>query len=205
MAPSPESLAAQAALANHAHAPRVALVCDLIEENWPSMNLVAEMLFEQMRASHHSEITAVRLCPPMRRRFTRLPLPGSQPFLFNADRLANRFADYPRFLRSCTSEFDLFHVVDHSYAHLVHHLPAARTVVTCHDLDTFRCLLDPEGETRPRWFRAMTERIMGGLRKAAHVMCISGATRDEILRHGLVPPQRVSVIHLGTHPSCSPH
>ncbi len=62
-----------------------------------------------------------------------------------------------------------------------------RTVVTCHDLDTFRCVLEPERQPRPRWFRAMTERILSGFRKAAHVIADSAATRDEILRFGLHP------------------
>jgi glycosyltransferase involved in cell wall biosynthesis len=77
-------------------------------------------------------------------------------------------------------------------------------VVTCHDLDTFRCLLDPEREKRPRWFRAMTRRILEGFRQAAHVIAVSNATRNEILRYGLFPPERINVIPNGVHPLYSP-
>ena len=94
--------------------------------------------------------------------------------------------------------------MDHSYSQLIHDLPAGRTVVTCHDLDTFVCVLEPERQPRPRWFRAMTERILNGFQKAAHVIAESEATRDEILRLGLHPPERVTVISNGVHPSCSP-
>ena len=80
----------------------------------------------------------------MQRCFGSVPVLGRRPWFRNADRLLNRFVNYPRYLRQHASEFDVFHIVDHSYAQLVHELPAARTVVTCHDLDTFRCLLDPE-------------------------------------------------------------
>ena len=177
---------------------RVAIVCDLLEENWPSMELIADMLFE------HLDSSAARLRPPMRPHVTRLPFLGRQVMSYNADRLVNRFVDYPRWLRRQASDFDLFHVVDHSYAQLVHYLPPQRTVVTCHDLDTFRCLLDPERERRPGWFRAMTGKILSGLKKAAHVIAVSAATRDEIMRHRLLPPDRVSVIPNGVHPSCSP-
>src|SRR5439155_3707275 len=116
----------------------------------------------------------------------------------------NRLWDYPRWLETQRDRFDLFHVVDHSYAQLVHHLPADRTVVTCHDLDAFRSLLDHVREKRSFAFRAMTKRILGGLQKAARITCPSVATKDEILAHGLVDPERISVISNGVHPSCSP-
>ena len=37
--------------------------------------------------------------------------------------------------RAARRDFDVFHIVDHSYAHLVRVLPADRTVVTCNDID----------------------------------------------------------------------
>ncbi|HKG91397.1 MAG TPA: glycosyltransferase family 1 protein, partial [Gemmatimonadaceae bacterium] len=121
----------------------------------------------------------------------------------NADRLANRFWDYPRTLRRMRDRFDLFHIVDHSYAQLVHELPPGRAVVTCHDLDTFRCVLEPEREPRGRAFRAMVGRTLAGFRAAARVLCVSGATRDAVLAHGLLPPERVVVAPNGVHPSCT--
>ena len=183
--------------------PRIALVRDLVEENWPSMELVPDMLFEQLTLRHSDKFAASELCAPMQHYFTRLPFWGQRALFFNADRLMNRFAAYPRWLERRASQFDLFHLIDHSYAQIVHHLPPERTIVTCHDLDTFRCLLDPEKERRPRWFRMMTQRILNGFRQAAHVIAVSAATRDQIVRHGLMPAERVTVIHNGVHPSCS--
>jgi len=180
---------------------RVGLVCDFVEENWPSMDLVADMLLQHLHDSHSRDFPVSRLRPPMRRHLGRLPFRPRAAY--NADRLLNRFLDYPRWLRNQVPEFDLFHVIDHSYAQLVHDLPPGRTVVTCHDLDTFRCLLDPESEPRPRWFRSMTARILGGFKKAAHVITVSAATRDAIMRHRLLPSERVTVIPNGVHPSCS--
>ncbi|MBC7909379.1 MAG: glycosyltransferase family 4 protein, partial [Pyrinomonadaceae bacterium] len=91
----------------------------------------------------------------------------------------------------------------HSYAQLVHHLPAERTIVTCHDIDTFRCLLEPEREPRSKLFVAMTRKIFDGLRKAARVTCDSHATRDDLLKYEVIPPERLSVIYNGVHPTCS--
>jgi len=184
--------------------PRIGLVCDFIEENWPSMDLVADMVFERLKGEHASTLEVARICPPLRQRFGRLPIIGSAPAFHNADRLLNRFVDYPRSLRHRAQEFDLFHLVDHSYSQLILDLPAGRTVVTCHDLDTFRCVLEPEREPRPLWFRTMVERTLRGFRKAAHVIAVSGATRDEILRLELHPAGRVTVISNGVHPTCSP-
>jgi glycosyltransferase involved in cell wall biosynthesis len=73
-------------------------------------------------------------------------------------------------------------------------------VVTCHDLDTFRCLWETGHAGRGRVFLAMTRRILSGMQKAAHVCCDSEATRGEILTQGLMPPERTSVVRLGLRP-----
>jgi glycosyltransferase involved in cell wall biosynthesis len=184
---------------------RIALVCDFLEENWPSMDLIADMLFQHLQRDHEADLQVARVCPPMRRRFGRFPKVGLAPAFHNLDRLTNRFFDYPRHLVDLRSNVDLFHIVDHSYGQLVHCLPAERTVVTCHDLDTFRCLLDPARDQRPGWFRAMTSRILKGFTQAAHVITGSAIVRDEIISYGLLPPERITVIPNGVHPSCSPN
>jgi glycosyltransferase involved in cell wall biosynthesis len=171
---------------------RVAVICDFAEENWPSMDLVGDMLYEHLRSQE--KIAPRRIRPSMR--FGRMP--------GKAARVFGRFATYPRLLRKLAPNFDLFHIVDHSYAHLVHELPAGRTIVTCHDLDTFRCLFEPDRVPRSFAFRAMTGRILTGLQAAAHVVCPSAATRDAILEHRLLPPERLSVVHNGVHPALSP-
>ena len=162
------------------------------------MDLVAEMLSDHL-AREHAESFAVELVRP------RFVWPSSRSSIANqrllaAARLFNRFAVYPRWIARNRARFDIFHIVDHSYGHLIHHLPADRCVVTCHDLDTFRCLLEPDLENRSWAFRAMTRRILGGFRKAARVNCDSSATRDEVVRHGLIPGKRLKVVPNGVHP-----
>lgn len=183
---------------------RLALLCDYLEEAWPSMDLVGEMVLTHLEAGQGGNgIRPTRVCPPFRRRLT---LGRGRSSAGSADRLINRFFDYPGVARQLAQagRFDLFHLVDHSYAQLVHDLPKGRAVVTCHDLDTFRCLLDPAREPRPRWFRAMTRRILDGLGKAAAVACDSEATREHILKHALLPPERLHVVYLAVHPECRP-
>jgi glycosyltransferase involved in cell wall biosynthesis len=117
--------------------------------------------------------------------------------------LFNRFWDYPRLVRRIRNAFDLFHVVDHSYGQLVHQLRPERTIVTCHDLDTFRCLLNPEQEARSIFFKTMMRRTLSGFSKAGFVACDSEGTRDELLAHKLFEPERLAVVRNGVHPSCS--
>ena len=122
----------------------------------------------------------------------------------NVNRLFNRFVTYPNALASRAGKYDLFHIIDHSYAHLVHSLPGLRTVVTCHDTDAFRCLFNPSAEPRPFWFRQMSRRILTGLQKAAHVICVSNATRQQLLHHNLVRAERCTVVHNGVHEAFGP-
>lgn len=183
---------------------RMAVICDLVEENWPSMDLVAEMLLSRLRANRAARFDAVRVCPPMVRRFTLLPTVGTKSVGFNADRLLNRLWDYPRWMRRRQDEFDLFHLCDHSYSQIVHELPGERTGVFCHDLDTFRCLLEPEPELRPRWFREMARHILRGLQKAAVVFHTTAAVRRQIERHGLLDVARLVQAPYGVSPEFTP-
>src|SRR5580704_13935671 len=115
--------------------PRLALVCDFLEERWPSMDLFGDMLFQSFTAEHASAIEVELLRPALHYRFSKISGVGRSGFFWNADRLVNRFQDYPVWLKKRAARFDLFHLVDHSYSQLILHLPSERTVVTCHDLD----------------------------------------------------------------------
>jgi len=169
---------------------RVALLCDSPDEHWPSMDIVGDMLQQNLRWPVESE----QVLRPMRRLTPNL----------SVNRIWLRFVDYPRWVRRNRARFDVFHIVDHSYSQLAHALPPERTVVTCHDIDTFRSVLEPASDPRPFLFRAMTSRILSGLQRAAHVACDSAATQADLERHGVLPLERMSVVPLGFHPACSP-
>jgi glycosyltransferase involved in cell wall biosynthesis len=179
---------------------KLALICDLLEERWPSMDLFGDMLFQSFRAEHASAIDVELLRPALHYRFSKIPGLGHTVFFWNADRLLNRFHDYPVWLHKRAARFDLFHLVDHSYSQLILGLPAERTVVTCHDLDTFKCILEPESDPRPRWFRAMAQRTLNGFLKSAHVICVSAFTKENLLRHGLFTSGSMTVIPPGVDP-----
>ena len=182
---------------------RVAVVCDLREEEWHSMDLVADMLLEHLPAVAGGQISATRLCPAMTPRLSRLPLVGGGNRARLGDRLTGRLWDYPRWLAPLAGDFDFFHIIDHSYAHLVRVLPAQRTVVTCHDVDAVQAALPGSG-SRLAPLGLLAAGVLDGLARAAHVACVSYATKEALLATGRVSPDRVSVVYEGVHASCTP-
>ena len=179
---------------------RVGVVADLLEEGWPSMDLVADMLVAHLGEEDHA-VETVLLRPAFRTRIGRLAGVNGRPLTI--DRIINRFYDYPRWLTAETVRADVFHLVDHSYAHLVSALPRGRVVVTCHDTDAFRGLLGG-GVSESRLPRRLARRVLDGLRAADIVACVSETTRRELVTLGLVPADRTEVVVNGVHPACSP-
>lgn len=179
--------------------PRLAVLCDFLEEGWLSMDLVGDMIVKHLTREHAGEYEVTRVRP----RFVRLPLyPRDRWAVRTAERFFNRFFVYPMWLRRNRGRFDLFHIVDHSYSHLALEVPAGRAAITCHDLDAFRCLIEPERDSRSIAFRAMTSRLLRGLKRAAAVVCDSETIRDEILTLRMLSADRLSVIPLGVHSTC---
>jgi glycosyltransferase involved in cell wall biosynthesis len=183
--------------------PRVAVVADLAEERWHSMDLVSEILMLGFRAPTDRVVDAERIRPRMTRRLTRLPAPGRLPVLQTADRVINRLWDYRTALQGRVEEFDLFHIVDHSYAHLVTALPPGRSLVMCHDVDAFAGVL-PGTTARSVGARLLARPLLAGLRAARMVVCGSYATRAALLASGVVEESRLAVVPYGVHPSCTP-
>ena len=175
---------------------RVALLCDYREEKWYSMDLVGDMLTDHLAREHENSVHAEQIVPRMAQPFGK----RRYGILKNAHRALGRFVAYPREVRRLRDQFDLFHIVDHSYARLALELPPERVIVTCHDLDAFSALL--AGSPVRTSFRARLARpILAGLERAAWVVCASDATRQQLLQHRLVQAARTSVIHNGVHPA----
>jgi len=164
------------------------------------MDNVGVMLCRQLRSNYSAGFEVDEIAPPIPRRARLL---HSSNAAFAVDRLLFRFGDYPRVVRRGAAGFDVFHVCDHSYSQLLHDLPGERTVVTCHDIETFRCLLPRERATRGWLFRRMAERILKGMQRAAHITCDSLATRSQLLRLGFSLTD-TSVVPLGVDPVFTP-
>jgi glycosyltransferase involved in cell wall biosynthesis len=177
----------------------VGIVADMIEEGWPSMDLVADALMRELPRQAACPVVPRLVRPslvPVIRRVRRGRDGGGQ----TADRVFNRFWLYRRALMGLANRCDLFHVVDHSYAHLVLALPRARTIVTCHDTDTFRGFITP-GSVESGLPRFLVRRVAEGLRQAALVVCPTHATATSVVEAALAVPERVMVVPNGVEHS----
>jgi glycosyltransferase involved in cell wall biosynthesis len=182
----------------------LAVIHDMPEEGWSSMDQMGRLIATRV-PMHSGQIRATVIRHHLVRIASRMLLGSRRREALFADRVLNRMVLYPRRIRrEVNGRYSLYHIVDHSYAQLVHELPAASTVVTCHDVDTFRCLASPAEEVRSRPFRAMTQRILSGLRRAACVVCGSEATKNDLVRLGLAPEDRLRVVLNGIDPDFLP-
>jgi glycosyltransferase involved in cell wall biosynthesis len=180
------------------HRMSLGVVQDFREENWVSMDFVAEMLLQQYNSTFADEVEARPILARFRRIATAPVAMRNNPRALNADRLLNRYWGYPRYLRRHLPECARYHVVDHSYAQLTLELPADRTGVYLHDIDPFRCLVTPERAPASRLVRRLMRRVLRGVQRAAVVFYATAAARDEIVQHQLVDPQRLVWAPLGT-------
>ena len=177
---------------------RVALLCDYREEKWYSMDLVGDMLTDHLAREHENSVHAEQIVPQMSEPF------GSrrEGFLKNAHRALGRFVAYPREIRKLRDQFDLFHIVDHSYAHLALELPPERVIVTCHDLDAFSALLPGSpvalfvsSKTCPTDTRRPTACCVGCVCERCHAATIAAASIGSGRAHFCNPQWSASGVH----------
>jgi glycosyltransferase involved in cell wall biosynthesis len=168
--------------------PHVLIFRDLREENWPSMELCADMLQAELRSALPKGWTVSAFTP----RFHRFPLPLPASQRRRADLFYSRYRRYPQAARRERS--DVYHVIDHSYAHLLLALPPDRTVVTCHDTEIFRSARDPAAP----WFtRLVCRRVVAGFRRALRVIAVSETTRQRLIDEEGAPPERIALLPNG--------
>lgn len=176
----------------------IAVVRDSPDENWAAMDLVGEMLVDQWRATPaqvHTTCLSLPI-PPVLRRF---PGMHQRRAALNADRALVRYLAYPLRALALRRPYRFFHIVDHSYAQLVHVLPSARTGVYCHDTDAF--LLGPVASSpriRKPLVRSIAWALLRGL-QAARVVFYSTRVVGRTLER-LVQPARLVHAPYGTSP-----
>jgi glycosyltransferase involved in cell wall biosynthesis len=176
--------------------PRVAVICDYLEERWPSMDLAAEML--AVRGEPLVDVGMVRPRMPRWPRFGGANTCSGAPA-----RALGRYVTYPVQLLQRRGEFDAFHVVDHSYGHLALTLPAERTGIYCHDLDAFRVTLEPR-RSDEAWRKSLSKLLLAGLRRARVVFHSTRVMGEELAKRGLVAPERLVLAPLGVAPEFVP-
>ena len=117
---------------------------------------------------------------------------------------AARYGVYP--LSLFLKRSDVYHIVDHAYAHLMSCLPASRTVVTCHDIMLHRLARGEFGAAvkLPVVATHLLDYSLKFLRKAAAVIATSQATADDLVKYIKVPRERIHVVHNAVDPLFTP-
>jgi glycosyltransferase involved in cell wall biosynthesis len=93
---------------------------------------------------------------------------------------------FPRELERHVEWAEMVHICDHSNAVWVKHIEGRPHVVTCHDLLAVRSALGEFPERETRWSgRTLQHMILDGLALARNIVCVSDATRADLMR--LVP------------------
>lgn len=105
---------------------------------------------------------------------------------------------YPREVSQLQA--DIFHIVDHTDAHIARWLRKAgkSVVVTCHDLVQF---IQPERQSRfPALSLAVWRYAVTGMQQADRVITVSTNTAQDVQRFLNIPPDRVTVALNGVEP-----
>lgn len=90
------------------------------------------------------------------------------------------------------------HLCDQSNSHYTRYLKDVPHVVTCHDLLAVRMARGEFGAGRVRFSGRLYQRIIAdGLRQAGHIICVSAATKEDVVRILARSADEVGVVHNG--------
>ena len=173
---------------------KLGVFCDLLEERWFSMDLLAEMLLTEGERLPGLELERVR--PTLPALLARAASPRGERSLerwgYRLGLGFGRYVQYPlRALRE-RSRHEFFHITDHSYGHLALELPRGRVGIYCHDLDAYRPVLDGTRVSRAKvGSRTLAHTLLAGLRRARVVFHSSRTVGDELRAQRIVAPERL--------------
>ena len=164
---------------------RVALIADLIEERWYSMDRYADELLSNLTIlQNNSGYTQFEFALIRPKRF----FPSLKGKLGAILTLITRYLFYPLFLAG--KKADIYHILDHSYAHLIKVLPFSRTIITCHDLAPLALNEQIHSLTFRLWMKSINL-----LSKARFVLTDSCYTFNDLQKFLNIKKQNIKVVH----------
>lgn len=180
---------------------QLALIADFPEENWESMNLIADMIESHIRAELGDCISVDCITPCYIRFFGRIS--GSR-LAWNIDRLINRRIILKSGIRKAIAKkkYQAALVIDHSYAHVVPLLNKnqIKSVVICHDTDAIKPLGNPGKSIRSRLHRWFARPVYDGLQSANQIITVSDTVRNELVSDWNISGGKLQTLHNGTAP-----
>ena len=185
---------------------KILLIANFLPDRQRSMQRFAVMLRDGLRAHGH-KVRVIHPRPVLSRKLRIRVLTQSQKsFISKWLAYLDKFILFPRTLRRAVKWADVVHVCDHSNAMYVADLGGKPHLVTCHDLLAVRgalgentdCPATLTGKILQHW-------ILRSLRRASMVVCVSSATRADLLRlAGKQMEDRSCVVMPGVTPSMHP-
>jgi glycosyltransferase involved in cell wall biosynthesis len=117
----------------------------------------------------------------------------------------DKFAIFPVSLRAAIQWADVVHICDQANSIYTKYMMSTPHVVTCHDILAIRSALGELSQQQTGWTgKQLQALIVKGLRKAQHIVCVSEATRGDLLRLGGIAEDRVSLVYNSLSYSFSP-
>jgi glycosyltransferase involved in cell wall biosynthesis len=170
---------------------KILLIANYVPDGQQSMLRYSALLKEGLTAAGH-RVRVIR--PPVQAgKWSRGP--GGK-WLGYVDKMLL----FPGLLRCAVESDEIVHICDHSNAFYMQYLPGQPHVVTCHDLLAVRSALGEIRYQRTGWSgRQLQRMILDGLRRARHIVCVSDATRADVLRLAASGNAEVSRIYNGLH------
>lgn len=168
---------------------RILLFRDFIEDRRASMEVYADQLADALARQAPPGWSVDQYRPRIPRAVSALPVGERQRL-----RLA-RYVNYPCQARRQTA--DIYHVIEHGYGHLCRVLPAARTVVTVHDVIPLLRWKGGVAGVQPGQRPWLSHFSVASLKRAARLIAISESTKRDLVRHVGCDPARISVAYWG--------
>ncbi|MFM7319655.1 MAG: glycosyltransferase family 4 protein [bacterium] len=180
---------------------QLAMIADFPEENWESMNLIADMIEIHIRVELADCICVDRITPAYFRLFSRL---SSSRLAWNIDRFINRRIVLTRGINKAIAnkEYQAALVVDHSYAHVVRLLKKCniKTIVICHDTDAIKPLFHKTRSVRSLLQQWFAKPIYEGIQAVDKIITVSDMVRSELVEHWKISGEKIQTLHNGTAP-----
>lgn len=105
---------------------------------------------------------------------------------------------FPREHAKALEWADVIHICDHSNALYMKYIEDRPHVVTCHDMLAVRSAMGEFPENRTGWSgRCLQRMILDGLSRARNIVCVSEATRADLVRLLPVGNRQVTCIYNG--------
>ena len=170
---------------------KVLLIANYLPDRQQSMLHIVNMLCRELR-NKGQEVKIIRAQPFFN--FFKSSTKGLGKWLGYID----KFIIFPFSLKKELSWADIVHICDHSNSIYTKYLKNKPNVITCCDLLAVRSALGEFKDNPTRWTGKVLQRmILKGLNRAKSVVCISEATKLDLLRLSSLKEENIAVIYLG--------